>query len=135
MQFKYYAKVAAVSGDGAHLKVTDVDRGKSFNVDGTDLIQAAYSADQYETEVKVSQTEVIDVLMRSYNLPFTACFEKACGEERVLRGRLIEPDGRRGRSHVEDLDLPADTKGGRQRQIDHRTLKWLIVAGVKYVAK
>jgi len=38
-----------------------------------------------------------------------------------------------GRSMVEDLE--SSDKKNRMRQVDHRTIKWLIVDGVKYVVK
>ena len=38
-----------------------------------------------------------------------------------------------GRSLCEDLDLPEGRN--RLREVDHRTIKYLIVDGVKYVVK
>ena len=73
-----------------------------------------------------------ELLINARNIPFTVCFEKQNGEERVLRGRLISHEALLGRSSVEDLDLPA---GDRTRLVDHRTLKFLILNGVKYVLK
>jgi hypothetical protein len=70
--------------------------------------------------------------MTAHNRPFTVCFDKDNGEERVLRGRLLEPDGRRGRSKVLDLDQPI---GRQMRLVDHRTLKWLTINGIKFTAK
>jgi hypothetical protein len=49
------------------------------------------------------------------------------GKETVLVGRLSKAMGKLGRSLV--IDLP--TQG--YRQVDHRTLKWLIIKNVKYV--
>ncbi len=105
---------------------------ESFTVNGNDLIAEGWSADQYGSEETVSQTEAIEILVRSFNRPFTVVFRKESNELRTLRGRLINPDPLRGRSQVEDLDV---TKGSPLRLVDHRTLSMLIVGGVKYLVK
>lgn len=51
------------------------------------------------------------------------------GKESTLTARLSRADGKLGRSLV--IDLP--TQG--YRQVDHRTLRWLIVDGIKYIVK
>lgn len=104
----------------------------SFSVNGDELIATSWSADQWSTEEKVSQSEMIETLMRAYNRPFTCTFKKESGETRKLRGRLVEPDPLRGRSKVEDLDVE---KGTPLRLVDHRSLSELIVGGVKYTLK
>jgi hypothetical protein len=48
----------------------------------------------------------------------------------VLRGRLVEPNGLLGRSLCEDLELPEGQN--RLREVDHRTIKYLVVDGVRY---
>lgn len=60
------------------------------------------------------------------------------GEDRTMRGRLISVEAKLGRSQVIDLDIDKQLKGDwdiRQRQVDHRTIKSLIVNRVKYVVK
>ena len=49
------------------------------------------------------------------------------GEEKQLTGRLSRAEGKLGRSLVIELN----TQG--YRQVDHRTLRWLIVDNVKYI--
>jgi hypothetical protein len=132
MAFITYAKVKAVSGDGLHLIVTDTD-GREISIKGKDLIEGSFSANQYEEEKKVNKTEAAQILINAHNRPLTVCFLKADGSERVLRGRLIAPEPLLGRSMVEDLDV--DDKKNRFRQVDHRTIEFLIVDGVKYVVK
>ena len=58
---------------------------------------------------------------------------KQDGTERTLRGKLVKPEPLLGRSMVEDLD--SDDKKNRLRQVDHRTINWLVVDGVKYTVK
>jgi hypothetical protein len=55
------------------------------------------------------------------------------GEERTLVGYLLKVEPKMGRSLVIDLEVPPDQH--RIRQIDHRTLNWLILKNVKYVAR
>lgn len=63
------------------------------------------------------------------------------GEERVLTGYLISTETGFGRSMVIDLDLPYQLNDStnkydtRIRQVDHRTLNWLVFKNVKYVVK
>ena len=49
------------------------------------------------------------------------------GKESRIVGRLSQAAGKLGRSLV--IDLP--TQG--YRQVDHRTIKWLIIKNVKYI--
>lgn len=128
MAFVYYGKVETATP--GRLSIRNVDDNMSFRVEGNDLIERSFSADQYEEEIKVSKTRAAEILVSSYNRPFTVSFEKQDGDERVLRGRLVTPEPLLGRSMVEDLDIKS---GHRLRQVDHRTIKYLIVDGVKYV--
>ena len=103
-------------------------------MNGADLIESAYSADRFTEESKVTKTEMATILMKSYHIPFTVTFVKQGGEERTLRGLLIEPEPVMGRSKVEDLDITG-SKQSRFRLVDHRSLISLIVGGKKYILK
>lgn len=137
MQVVYYVKVTEKSYNGANIGVRNIDTGHDFHVNGAELVKRCKSADRFTEEVKASRTEVVKILKESYNIPFTVCFDtapdKKTGEvkERVLRGRLIGP-AEFGRSNVEDIDV---TDAHSLRLVDHRTVKWLIVNGTKYVVK
>jgi len=130
MAFLYYAMVDNVAPGGVSVQVTGLDNNQGkFGVHGVELIRNAFSADQFAEEEKITKTKAAELLISSYNRPFTVCFEKQDKTERVLRGRLIAAEPLLGRSHVEDLD---ETDGKRLRLVDHRTIKYLIVDGVKY---
>ena len=134
MAFVYYTEVTNVIGDGTQVRVADLDNDREeMTVTGQHLIERAMSADWYDEEIKESKTNVAGLLIKSQGKPFTVCFDKQDGEERVLRGRLVKPEPTMGRSMVEDLDI--DPGKHRLRQVDHRTLHWLIVDGVKHVVK
>ena len=132
MFFIYPGKVKSKKNNGNDLEISWLDKPSGFEVHGAELVANAYSADQFSEEKKVNQTECIDRLMVSFNKPFKVCFDKQNEEERVLRGRLVNTDPKRGYSLVEDLDLEGPSYK-RFRQVDHRSLKWLIVDGIKFV--
>lgn len=134
MAIMYYVKVKDKARDNQSMRVTDLDGnpGGDITVTGKDLIASSFSADSFQEEVKVGKLEAAELLISSHNRPLTVCFDKSDGTERILRGRLVSHEGLLGRSMVEDLDI---TDKNRLRQVDHRTLKWLVVEGVKYVVK
>lgn len=135
MAFVNWARVDTVGtfNGNPSLHLTNVDNGESFRVNGTSLVEEAYSADAYSREEKVTKTQAAELLISSYGKPFTVVFEKTDGETRKLRGRLVKPEPLLGRSMVEDLDLGYDVY--RLRQVDHRTISSLILDGVKYTVK
>jgi len=116
--------------ESSSITTVDLDRDMSpIVVRGKSLIEGCLSADQFYEEMKSTKTQIAEILVTSYNRPFSVCFEKQGGEKRIIRGRLIQAEPLLGRSMVEDLDI---TKGNKLRQVDHRTIEWLIVDGVKY---
>jgi hypothetical protein len=136
MAFTYWARVLSKNPYGpADIKVVNLDNGQEFRVQGDGLVTAATSADQFEQTREVSMTRAAQLLVDSKKVPFTVCFTKQDGTERVLRGRLVGTEPLLGRSYVEDLEIPFSDKGGRFRLVDHRTLRWLTVEGTKYVVK
>lgn len=136
MALTYWVKIKDIISVGTTLQVDGVDEGiGNFKVDGKALIANSVSADQYSEEVKLSKTKICEILVSSYNRPFTVCFTKQDGSERVLRGRLIAPEPIFGRSRVEDLDLEKTDKEDRMRLVTHLTVRWLVVDGVKYTVK
>jgi hypothetical protein len=121
------------------LSVKDLNTGLTFDIRGDSLVAQCVSADRFFVEKKVTRTEMASILSESFNMPFTAVFDKAKGEERTLRGKLVKVEALMGRARVIDFDLPyeigEDNPTSRQRLVDFRTLKSLIVGGVKYTLK
>ena len=133
MAFIYYVKVDEVRQNGDTLVVTDIDhKNTKMEIKGTEIISSALSADQFYETQKCNMTQAADILIHSGRLPFTVCFDKKDGEERTLRGRFLSQDPHMGRSNVEDLDIAS---GHRIRQVDHRTIHWIVFEGVKYEVK
>lgn len=137
MLVPYFVKVDQVFSNGTTIAVTDINSGNDFEVRGDKLVAACFSADQYSEEIEMSRTKVVEILVQSFNVPFTVVFDKQPDksgkvEERTLRGILIEPEPMFGRSRVRDVDV---TERNDMRLVDHRTIKSLIVKGVKYTVK
>lgn len=131
MAFTYFAKVKKTNGKTVFAQDLD-NPSNEFSVNGKELLEGSMSADFFSETEKVNKTRLAELLTYAGCSPFTVCFDKTDGSERILRGRMIAPEPLLGRSKVEDLDV--DGKH-RMRLVDHRTLKWLIVDCVKYVVK
>ncbi len=116
------------------LRVIDVnDQLAVFEIRGKELVESGTSADQFHENQKITKTAAAQLLIESHNKPFTVSFMKQDGQERVLRGRLVKHEALLGRSMVEDLD--STDKKNRMRQVDHRTLNWIVVDGMRYEIK
>lgn len=133
--FTTWAKVRSVGNYGMvasslsceHL--TGPLKGQTFSINGEELVSLCQSADYYANESTVTKTKAAELLVSSYNIPFTVVFEKSDGTERTLRGKLIHPEPLLGRSMVHDLDADGP------RLVDHRTIKSLTINDLKYVVK
>lgn len=96
---------------------------------------------------QVKEKNIQDKLLNAINLEKNSSLTKAAitkmfkqvsksllqGEERTLIGYLLKVEPKVGRSTVIDLELSPDTY--RVRQVDHRTINWLIIKNVKYLVK
>lgn len=113
------------------LKCVSADKlERDFGIDGTYLVERVSSADLFSKTVKVNRTEMARFLMESAGRPFTVEFIKVNGDTRILRGTFLSSEPLLGRSMVIDYD---DNNG--IKQVDHRTLKSLILNDVKYKLK
>ena len=137
----FYAKVKEVfpgvkhdfsRGGPREMECMDLEDKSHYSVRGSELIGKFVSADTWKTEVQVPRTQIAQALIGAGALPFTVCFLKSKGVERILRGRLLEHEDLLGRSMVYDFDVES---GAPMRMVDHRTLLWLILNGVRYTLK
>lgn len=138
------------------------EAGKSWTIDKGLIEAECHAADQFDKEIVLTRTEVVQKFNEIDNAIFTVCFhkqpkvedayeaiqntgklvsnkemkkalkEKMAGEERILIGYVIQRDIALGRTRVRDLEQPADDS---VRQVDHRTIDWFICQNVKYVVK
>jgi hypothetical protein len=124
--------VTAVNKAKQFVTVVDVDDKTEFDINGKTMIDTLKTGSIHGKPQKVTMTKAAEILSTSFNTPFTVCFTKQNGDERILRGRLLSTESLLGRSNVEDLDI---TDAHRMRQVDHRTIRWIIVGGEKYEVK
>lgn len=125
-----YMEVVNKTSDSVEVKDSF---GRKFTVKGQKLIEESMNSNtQFTQEKKVTRTEAANILTGAGDSVFTAVFDKQSGEERVLVGKLVDSENLMGRSNVDDL-LTTDTN--KRRQIDHRTLKSIILKGTKYTVK
>lgn len=88
------------------------------------------SANWYEKEEKVTMTFLADyITSKVFRDIFTVSFIKSNGEERVLVGYKLSTEHNLGRSFVQDVEKKSP------RQVDHRTIQYLIHRGTKYILK
>ena len=150
-----YFKAIKVNGD----KVICRSQGKDIEISRDILENQMHNANVYEEEEKIPLTQVATLLSDADSKAFTVCFttkvdekqvrdrlaectpaqlknskfatdlakELMVGKECTLVGRLSRAEGKLGRSLV--IDLP--TAG--YRQVDHRTLRHLIINNTKYI--
>lgn len=90
------------------------------------------------------QKEIQEAYENSTPKEFTAKMKAAVkkgltGEERTMKGYHFGNQDEFGRVHMIDMDIDRDfsksTWDNRQRQVDTRTLNWLIVGDTKYTIK
>lgn len=124
-----YMTVNSVNVKNGEIIVTD-QHGRQLVTKGKEFIEKAFtSADQFTSTMKVSRTELIEYMLSAKDDVFTASFVKQDGTNRTMIAHLIGEETKMGRSLVMDLE-----EGG-PKQIDHRTLNWVILNGVKYTVK
>jgi len=111
--------------------VQDIN-GFRFWIDYDTVAETSVSASQYQKIEKVTQTQLAEILVDIGDVVFTVNFDKKSGEKRTMIAHLLDTENHMGRSQVRDLLI---TFGNPLRQVDHRTINWLIVKGVKYELK
>lgn len=150
-----FGKVTAIEGDTFHLCNSD---GFKWQV-GRNIIAQEFSfAEQHDSEEKLSRTDLISLLTRKVQTAMTVCFRKKVdaelvareladgqqdmadaawkkhvnailrGEERTMIGHHYGTLTEHGR-----LNFHEASKG--YRQIDPRTIEWVIVERVKYLVR
>jgi len=150
-----YLKVDKIEGD----KITVMNAlGGSWIMSKDLLVRDAWAADHFKQEVKTTMTELANILAQCRETIFNVNFKKKVdlkdveaklgsinmkddkeikalsksvtdGDECTITGYLTEIENDLGRSLV--IDLNANPKSNF-RQVDHRTINWIIFKNVKY---
>lgn len=128
----YYMTVTGKDAGKQEIYVKD-NHGNNFTMRGKSLIESSLnSASQFDTEKKVSRTEMIEVLESAGDSVFTVKFVKQDGKDRTMIARLVGGEPKMGRTNVMDLEIAT---GHPLRQVDNRTTYELILKGTKYSLK
>ena len=154
-----YLRVDKIDGD----KITVKNQlGGAWFISKDLLVRDMWSADHFDKEVKVTMTDLSEIIQSCRDTIFTVSFKKKIdakqveakllsstyadlsvdakmkefskqlveGEACTLTGHLIDCDNFLGRSHMIDLNAAAPNN---VRQVDHRTIDYIIFKNVKYV--
>ena len=129
-----------------------------------DILEAMHSGDHYQKEVNMNMTSMAELLQSVQDHVFTVSFRKQATEENaaellakadkstftnkaklsqlskdLITGQIcqmtchmVEVENNLGRSLVIDLGTKSPNKF---RQVDHRSIDWIIFQNVKYVLK
>ena len=141
------------------------ERGFEFDIGKNIIEEGLYSAHQFDHEYPVTRTELINKLSTAGDCVFMVNFNKKIdrrkleeklnhlvrnstdlshiaselrkeihkkGENRTLIGYLVKMETGFGRSVVVDLEAEGSSN---LKQVDHRTLNWMIYKNVKYIVK
>jgi hypothetical protein len=169
-------KVGSVLSNTMYLTVKKVHPGKNvlsvqdqngleFEVQGKDLIEAMYSADQFSETKTVNMTEAATILENAGDTVFMCAFNKKADENTVAEAlgslsvaelttpktlkkhlkSILQGEERVLTGHL----LNSEAKLGRSqvidlnipkgeyniRLVDHRSLNWIIFKNIKYIVK
>ena len=129
-----------------------------------DLLQKMDSADHFDYEIPLARGELVEMLESTRDTIFTICFRKKVqqknvvekleiegeeflgdlkkskklakqlleGEECIIVGKLVNVEPKLGRSMIKDL---RQNFGYNLRQVDHRTIEWIIFKNRKFMLK
>jgi hypothetical protein len=155
-----YVKIKSISE--SEVEVTST-AGGNWKM-SVDLLQKMDSADHYDYEIPLAKGELVEMLESTRDTIFTICFRKKVqqknvveklenegldfmgdlkkskklakslleGEECIIVGKMVNLEPKLGRSMVKDLRVPF---GYNLRQVDHRTIEWIIFKNRKFILK
>lgn len=145
-------KVRKVLPDAVELMTA---QGKTIRIAQNVLEEDSYSADHFEKEIKCTMTELSGILQGARDSVFKVQFQTkvdekliqqrlagltkaqigqptevakaiTVGETVALVGHLVKSEQHLGRTLIIDL------ASNGYRQVDHRTIQWIILRNVKY---
>jgi len=117
-------------------KVSLTELIERFMSVGNVIFQVSFEKKLKDTDIATELKRVVDKSVSIDTDKDRRAFAKKLlhGESRTLIGYLVESQPTFARSDVVDLELP-ETDSYRKRQVDHRTLQWMIYKRVKYIVK
>lgn len=123
-----------VREEGPYVFVKD-QRGEEIRISKSIIEFETFNDRQYVEEVKLSRTELIRKLHDVGDTVFQVNFIKKNGDPRTMTCKMVSIENGFGRSNVIDMKLQFAGESDTVRQVDHRTLNWIILKNVKYSVK
>lgn len=131
-----YTQYFVYTGQALGKILTRDQDGIEIGISNNIVERGVKNGSQYTGEKKVSRTELINLLGKVGDSVFTANFDKISGENRTITARMVNIENGFGRSNVIDLEIALnDREAHAMRQIDHRSLHWIIFDGTRYIKK
>jgi hypothetical protein len=130
LSFTNYVIVDKVNKRDGSINVT-TSTGQRIQILGEEIIKKFQSNTQHTKTKKLGKNALAEVLQNAGVKIFTVEFVTSKGDDRTLTGYYLSSEANLGRSNVIDLEAT----GHNMRQVDHRTIKSIIIDGTKYVAK
>jgi len=114
--------------------VVEDSTGQEITFEGKALVEnKLISNSQYNETIKCGKHELVDILNNAKDKIFTVAFTKANGDERILTGHLFSVEPNLGRTNVIDLEVAHGSHN--HRQVDNRTISWLVLDNIRYNAQ
>jgi hypothetical protein len=107
----------------------------AFMKKDVDKTKKAYEAEKATAIDKISNAKVADIPKLLNDLIENPISKVIPGELRVMKGRHYGEVDDLGRVKFIDMELPKSDAASRIRQVDPRTIQYIIVGGVKYTLK
>lgn len=152
-----YLRATAIDGD----RITVENSFGTALYVSKDILEGMWSADHFKSEINMGMSSLAELLHTVQDHVFTIHFRKnptegharellenfnskapkalpelvkemVGGEPCTMTCHMIEVENNLGRSLVIDLNAKTDNKF---RQVDHRTIEWIVFQNVKYVLK
>lgn len=109
--------------------ITSTELAERLTMANATIVQVCFSCKPSDKSIK----ETLSALAKAPTGDRAAAkaLAKECltGKESILVCRLSKTEGKLGRSTV--IDVPSQG----YRQVDHRTIKWLVIDNIKYTLK
>lgn len=126
-----YMSVARTTSYDKDISVKNME-GLEWSIDKKVVSKECYSASQFHDTIEVNRTTILEFFLdpADYAVVRTVNYDKANGENRTMICYVLDIENNLGRSNVIDLE-----DNGKIKQVDHRTINWLIMKGTRYIVK
>jgi hypothetical protein len=101
----------------------------------TDKTKKAYEAEKQSKIQQIQNAKVSDLPKLLNDLIENPLSKVIPGEVRVMKGRHYGQIDDLGRVQFVDMEIPGTNTAAKFRQVDPRSIQYLIISGIKYILK